>query len=106
MPLPPGSGSDNVTPFAVPVPEAPPFDTVTEKPIVSPVFTGDASAVLVIASAGHCTVVVAFAFNVGWFDELAVAVFGYALQLANTVALVTCTEIDAPGERSPKLHDN
>src|SRR6516165_3732155 len=44
-PEPAGNGSLTVTPLAVPVPA---FLTVTVKPIGSPAFTGDASAVLVI----------------------------------------------------------
>src|SRR5207245_1733573 len=55
-PSPAGSGSDNVTAVAVPVPSAPEFETVTVNPIESPVFTGDASAVLVIARSGQFTV--------------------------------------------------
>jgi hypothetical protein len=37
------------------------------------------------------------------FVALTVAVFVYDAQLANTVALVMCTDADAPGARSPKL---
>jgi hypothetical protein len=100
-PLPPGSGSFNVTAFAVPVPAALEFDTVIEKPIGSPVFTGEASAVFVIASAGQSTVVDALACTFALFVAWALAVFSYAAQLCALVALVTCTEIDAPGTISP-----
>src|SRR3954447_13137177 len=47
-PLPAGSGSFNITAFAVPVPATPEFFTVTAKPIGSPVLTGVASATFVI----------------------------------------------------------
>ena len=101
-PLPAGSGSFNVTDFAVPVPEAPEFDTVIENPIGSPVFTGDASAVFVIASAGQSTVVDALACTLALFVAWALAVFWYVAQLCAVVELDTCTEIDAPGVMSPK----
>src|SRR6478672_5956296 len=58
-PLPAGSGSFSTTALAVPVPSAAEFDTVTVKPIESPVFTGDASAVLVIVRLGASTTIVA-----------------------------------------------
>src|SRR5215467_4285126 len=72
-PSPAGSGSLTVTPSAVPVPGAFEFDTVTVKPIGCVVFTGVASAVLAIESAGHCTVVEAWAVCSGLFDASAVA---------------------------------
>src|SRR5262245_8949380 len=61
MPLPPGSTSVIVTPLALP---APMFVTVIVKPIGSPAFTEGASAVFVMCSAGHCTVVDADAATV------------------------------------------
>jgi len=73
-PSPAGSGSVKVTPVAVPGPE---LDTVTVNPIGSPVFTGDASAVLVIARSGQLTVTDAVAGStVGWFVAAAVAELG------------------------------
>src|SRR4051812_3014245 len=86
-PFPPGSGSLSVTDFAVPVPGAPEFDTVTENPIGSPVFTGVASATLAIDRCGASTTIVAEAFTEGWLVAAAVAVFGYAPALAAVVAL-------------------
>jgi hypothetical protein len=86
IPAPVGSGSDNVTAFAVPVPL---FVTVIVKPSWSPALTVAASAVLVIARFGQFTVVDALACTDDWFVALAVAVFGYALQLAEVVPLTT-----------------
>src|SRR5262245_6675005 len=62
---PPGSGSDSVTARAMPVPSASLFDTVTVKPIFSPAFTCASSAVLVIASSGFSTTIVAEASTDG-----------------------------------------
>src|SRR2546428_245232 len=97
-PDPVGSGSISVTPFAAP---APVFVTVIVKPISSPAFTNAASAVFVIARFGQFTVVVADACTDAWFVALAVAVFGYALQPASLVPLITCTLRVALAARSP-----
>ena len=75
-PLPAGSGSLSVTDFAVPVPGAPEFDTVTVKPIWSPAFTGVASASLTIDRFGASTTIVADACTDGALVAEAVAVFG------------------------------
>ena len=75
-PVPAGSGSDKVTPSAVPVPATPEFDTVTEKPIGSPVLTGVWSATFMIDRLGASTTIVADACTGGWFVADAVAVFG------------------------------
>jgi hypothetical protein len=89
-PEPAGSGSLSVTAVAVP---GPLLLTVTVKPMVVPVLTGVASAVLVMARPGHCTVVDASEWTVPtWLVAPTVAVFGYVAQLANAVALVMCTE--------------
>jgi hypothetical protein len=100
-PVPPGSGSDKVTPVAVPTPV---LDTVIVKPIWSPALTVALSAVLLICKPGQFTVVLAFAVTVGLFVASAVAVFGYVAQLAKTVALVTCTDFEVFAPMSPKLH--
>jgi hypothetical protein len=84
MPVPVGSGSDNVTPVAVPTPL---FLTVIVKPIWSPALTVALSAVLVISRPGQFTVVEADACTCGLLAALALAVFGYVAQLANTVGL-------------------
>src|SRR5215831_5792564 len=102
-PVPPGSGSERVTALAVPVPWAAEFDTVMVKPIGSPALTEVASAVLVIDRSGAITTIVADASTSGWFEADAVAVFGYVPALPLPVALVTWTEIVAPGAMSPKL---
>ena len=70
-PLPPGNGSESVTPFALP---APVLFTVMVKPIGSPALTEPASAVFVMCSAGHCTVVEALACTLGLFVAWALAV--------------------------------
>jgi len=59
-PDPAGRGSFRVTAVAVP---GPALLTVTVKPIDVPVLTGVASAVLVMCSPGHCTVVDAVEVN-------------------------------------------
>ena len=69
--VPAGSGSDRLTPFAVP---GPPLVTVTVKPIGSPAFTVAASAVLVTDKDGFRHVMLAEADAFGAFDALAVAV--------------------------------
>src|SRR5437763_124929 len=75
-PVPAGSGSLNATAVAVPVPGAFEFETVTLKPIGSPVLTIASSAVLVIARLGQLTVTELVACTSGWFVEWTVAVFG------------------------------
>ena len=101
-PAPPGSGSARVTPVAVP---APVLETVIVKPIGSPALTESASAVLVICTAGHCRVVEADACTCGLFVACALAVFGYVVHGVPTeVGLVTCTEAEPPGARSPSAH--
>src|SRR3954447_25260351 len=70
-----------------------------EKPMFEPALTAGSSAVLLIDSEGHWTVVVALAVTVGWFVAVRVAVFGYAWQLANEVLLTMCTEKLAPDAR-------
>ena len=72
MPAPPGSGSLNVTDFAVP---GPGFVTVITKPIALPALTDDASAVFEIARFGQFTVVVADDWTLGALVAAAVAVF-------------------------------
>src|SRR5260370_1317376 len=100
-PWPAGSGSDNVTAFAVPVPSAPEFETVTVNPIESPVFTGDASAVLVIARSGQSTVSDADAGLAGAvFVAAMVAELSYTAQLVGGVAAVMCTVRLAPDAKS------
>jgi hypothetical protein len=103
IPEPVGSGSESVTAFAVPAPE---FPTVIVKPMFSPAFTAPASAVLSIVSAGQLTVVEADACTEPVFVADAVASFGYVAQLANDVALVMCTDADAPGAMSPNEQCN
>ena len=103
MPVPVGNGSDKVTAFAVPVPE---LLTVIVNPIGSPALTDAASAAFAIVRCGQLTAVLADAWTEPALVAVAVAVFGYAPQLANTVALVTCTEFDAVGAMSPNEHDN
>src|SRR5579864_6202457 len=89
MPEPVGSGSLMVTPLAVP---GPPLLTVTVKPMSVPVLTGVLSAVLVMPSDGHCTVVDACAMRVPFsLPTVAVAWLSYTAQLAYTVVLVMCT---------------
>src|SRR5579872_3792670 len=75
-PEPGGSGSDIVTPVAVPVPAAPELDTVTLKPIGDPALTGVRSAVLVIARLGPSTLMLAEALTDGALLAEAVARFG------------------------------
>jgi hypothetical protein len=99
-PVPDGKGSLSAAAVAVPAPVLP---AVSVYPIDAPATTVAASAVLVIANAGHCTVVVADdCFDVELL-ALNVAVLAYAAQLDADVALVTCTDAVAPGARLPKL---
>jgi hypothetical protein len=63
-----GTVSVNTTDLAVP---GPPLLTVTVYPTVAPADTVVASATSVIVSDGHCTVIVAPAFTVAAFDEVA-----------------------------------
>ena len=86
-----GSGSFSTTALAVP-PGVTPLLTVIVNPIGSPAETLAASAVLMICRFGHSTVVVAEAVTGLVLLPSAVAVFGYALQLASVVGAVTCTE--------------
>jgi hypothetical protein len=76
MPDPAGSGSWRVTLVAVPVVPVSALLTVTVKPIVVPVLTGVASAVLVMDRAGASTTMVALAFTLGALVDEAVAVLG------------------------------
>jgi hypothetical protein len=73
IPEPVGSGSDNVTALAVPVPV---FIAVIVNPMGSPALTVAASAVFVSASAGQFTVMVADACTDPVLVAAAVAVFG------------------------------
>src|SRR5579872_1633969 len=73
---PAGSGSDIVTPVAVPVPVAPEFDTVTVKPMFVPALTLVWSAVLVMLRFGPSTLMLAEAVTDGLLLAEAVAVFG------------------------------
>jgi hypothetical protein len=63
-----GTVSVNTTDLAVP---GPPLLTVTVYPMVVPADTVAASATSVIVSDGHCTVMVALAFTVAAFDDVA-----------------------------------
>src|SRR5262245_32144262 len=105
-PSPAGSGSERVTDRAMPVSLASLFETVTVKPIGFPASTGVASAVLVIASSGARTTIVADASTSGWLAADAVAVFGYVPALAAVVLLRMCTDAESPGAMSPKLHES
>ncbi len=98
MPAPPGSGSLKVTDFAVP---GPALETPIVKPMEDPALTVDESTVLVIARFGQFTTVDADACTLCALVAAAVAVFGYAAQLACDVLLVTCTEADAPDATLP-----
>src|SRR6266571_5000527 len=70
------------------------------KPIGEPATTVAASSVFVSVSAAHCTVVVAESPGTfGSFVTVTLAVLSYALQLAEVVALVTCTVRSAPDAR-------
>ena len=72
-PLIPGNASVSVTAFAVPGPE---FETPIVNPTVSPALTVAASAVFVMWSDGHWTVVEAEAVTSAWLVAEAVAVLG------------------------------
>src|SRR5579872_2055411 len=74
--VPAGSGSERVTPVAVPVPEAPELETETVKPIGVPALTLAASADLVMLRAGASTLVTAVEWiGLGMLVAVAVAVF-------------------------------
>jgi hypothetical protein len=98
IPGPVGSGSEIVTARAVPEPL---FVTVIVKPRLPPTSTVGASAVFVIVKFGQFTVIDADARTEPSLAAVAVAVFGYVPQPAFVLALVTCTDADAPGSRSP-----
>src|SRR5438270_203586 len=102
IPLPAGNGSFSVTPVAVPVPAAALLLAVMPKPILLPANTEAASAVLLNARAGHCTVMVALAVILGALVAESVAVLGYVPQLLPFVPLVICTDALVPGAISPK----
>ena len=73
-------------------------------PILVPALTVPASATLVIERLGQFTVIEADACTELALVADAVAVFGYDLQLANVVGLVTCTDAEPPLPASvPKL---
>ena len=105
-PVPAGSGSFSVTLVAVPVPATLLLLTVTVYPIAVPALTDAASAVLAMLSLAHSTVVVALDCTELLLPAEAVAVFEYAAQLEVEVALVTCTEAEAPAARTPMLQPN
>ena len=105
MPGPVGSGSLSVTDFAVP--GAGVVHTVIVNPILVPALTVPASATFVIDRLGQFTVMEADACTELALVADAVAVFGYDLQLANVVGLVTWTDADPPLPASvPKLQLN
>src|SRR6266550_185654 len=103
-PSPAGSRSSITTPVAWP---SPLFVAVTVKPMSEPASTGTSeSATLVSTTSGQSTVVVAL-FSIGAaFVASRNATFGYALQLAKTVGLVTCTTRLAPGAKLATWHVN
>src|SRR5947199_5344159 len=106
--VPAGSGSDSVTPVAVPVPTALLLLTVMLKPIGLPAFTAALSAVLRTETSGHCTVVDAWLLAtlpllVVRLVAFAVALLVYVLQLEAVVPLTTCTCRLLPAAMSPKL---
>jgi hypothetical protein len=103
IPVPVGNVSVSVTEFAVP---GPVFPAVSVYPIDDPADTVAASAVFVSVRLGHCTVVVADACTDVVLLADSVAVFAYAAQLEDEVALVTCTVAVAFGARLPKLQLN
>jgi hypothetical protein len=90
-----GKLSDNVTPVASPAPE---FDNVTLKPICSPAFTGDLSAVFVRFRFGQLTVMLAVFVPVPPFEEpkLAVLLSGDDAHVADVVGLVTWRMSEVP----------
>src|SRR5215472_5272438 len=95
-PLPLGSVSARVTPVASPAPAL--LSSFTTKPIVCPAFTVVASAVLLGTRAGQFTVTDACGapFSPVSLPTTTVAVFGYVVQLAAVVGLVTCRVSVAP----------
>ena len=104
MPAPVGSGSLSVTDVATP---GPALCTLIVNPMFCPLLTDDASAVFVIERFGHCTVVDAELWcELLSFTAVTIAVFVYVAQLANAVALVMCTCVDAPDARSPNEQFN
>jgi len=68
-----------------------------------PADTVVASGVSARFKLGHCTVVVADAWTALLFVAESEAVFEYAAQLEEDVALVTCTVVAAFEARFPKL---
>jgi hypothetical protein len=64
------------------------------------------TCVLVMLRLAHSTVVVALDCTELLLPAEAVAVFEYAAQLEVEVALVTCTEAEAPAARTPMLQPN
>src|ERR1700721_881852 len=105
MPEPAGSGSDIVTALAVPVPAADELETATVKPIADPALTLAASAVFTMLRAGARAVVFAVDVGVPVLVPPAVAVLVYVPALAAVVALVMCTDAEAPAAMSPKAHE-
>jgi hypothetical protein len=99
-PEPAGKGSLRETPVAVPVPAALLLEAVTVNPTADPADTVALSAVLLRVRLGQSTVVLAFALRPGELVDVSVAVFASNPQLANVVALVTCTDSETPEARS------
>src|SRR5436309_15558244 len=83
-------GSVSVMPTLVAVP-GPVFFTVTMKPMVWPALTVAASAVFVTVSDGALTVTDADAWTWALLSALATAVLLRVPDVAEVVALVTCT---------------
>src|SRR5262249_47038098 len=86
--VPAGSGSLNVTPFAVP---GPPFETVIVKPSGSPASTVALSAFFVTDKDGFWHWMLSEPCASGAFDALAVAVLSYFVQSAYEVAALMCS---------------
>jgi hypothetical protein len=98
-----GSVSVTVTPVAAP---GPALVTVIVNPIRSPADTDAASAVFTTLMSGHWTTTVpAFATGLPLLES-AVAVLVIVAHDAAVVGDETCTVLDCPGPRSPKLHDS
>jgi hypothetical protein len=100
IPVPEGRGSLRVAAVAVPMPV---FVAVSVYPMEEPASIVAASAVFERFRLGHWTVVVADACTVLLFIAESEAVFGYAAQLEDEVALVTCTVAVPFAARFPKL---
>jgi hypothetical protein len=103
IPVPDGNVSLRVADVAAPVPL---FVAVNVYPIEVPADTVPASAVFVNARLGHWTVVVADACTVLLLLADKVAVFEYAEQLEDDVALITCTVAVTFDAILPKLQLN